>query len=97
MENLVFHKHENETGVLFAEGFAEKIVFLSSTKLSEVQENVQQRSMTYVWKCKRTYYVAAVAMNVNIPPPRHPSHPPPHPKYQHVQGLLLALTPQTWE
>ena len=82
VENLVFYKHENETGVLFAEGFAEKILFLSSTKLSEVQENVQQRSMTYVWKCKRTYYVAAVALNVNIapPPPPPPLPPAPTPK-----------------
>ena len=37
----------------------------------EVHEDVQQRSMTYVWKCQRTYYVVAVAMNINIPP-----HPP---------------------
>jgi hypothetical protein len=65
VENLVFYKHE--TAVLFAERFAEKFFFLvSSTKLAAVvqeipfdhcvegQDNIQQRSMTYVWKCKRT-------------------------------------------
>ena len=46
----------------------------------EVQENVQ-RSMTYVWKCKRTYYVVAVTMSVNIPPHPTPTPPPtPTPK-----------------
>jgi hypothetical protein len=28
VENLVFYKHESETAVLFAEGFAEKFLFL---------------------------------------------------------------------
>ena len=53
-----------------------------------MQEKVQQRSMTYVWKCKRTYYVAAVAMNVNIPPhpnsPHLPATPPTRPHTQNI-------------
>ena len=38
MENLLFYTHE--TGVLFVEGFAEKFFFLSSTKLSEVVQDI---------------------------------------------------------
>ena len=57
LENLVFH--QKETVIWCPESFVEKFFFFaSSTKLSElvveVQENVQQRSMTYVCKCKRT-------------------------------------------
>ena len=33
-----------------------------------------------VWKCKRTYYVVAVAMHVNIPP--HPTPPHTTPKWR---------------
>ena len=39
--------------------------------------------MTYVWKCKRTYYVVAVAMNVNIPPHPTPTHPTPTSSNEH--------------
>ena len=62
VENLVFYKHE--TAVLFAEGFAEKMFpFFSSAREHQaaqhdvcvkVQENIQQRSVTDVWKCTRT-------------------------------------------
>ena len=59
LENLVFY--HNEPVILCPESFVEKFpffLFASNTKLFqfvvEVQENVQQRSMTYVCKCKRT-------------------------------------------
>ena len=50
--------------------------------------------MTYVWKCKRTYYVVAVAMNVNIPTrPPHPipSQPPPPPTRAHTQNIHTRM------
>ena len=43
--------------------FAGKFPFL------EVQENIQQRSMTYVWKCKNTYHGVENEQNVITPPP----------------------------
>ena len=44
----------------------------------EAQENIQQRCMTYVWKCKSTFYGAEVEQDVITPP--HTTPPPQ--KYQ---------------
>ena len=65
VENLVFYKHEaGAAGVLFAKkNSPESSLFL------EVQENIQQRSMTYVWKCKNTYHGVENEQNVITPPP----------------------------
>ena len=73
----------------FVKSCLQSLCVCNSLRLTAVVGNVQQRSTTYVWKCKRTCYVVEVEMNVNIPP--HPSPPPQ--KFTH--GLLLALTPKT--
>ena len=66
VENLVFDNVTSTKLQFCSRGFRRKVPFLgSSTKLAEVvqdiafgacaevQENIQQRSMMYVWKCKR--------------------------------------------
>ena len=62
LENLVFY--HNKTVILCPESFVEKFLFWQGNVQQrsmtmhdvfvEVQENIQQRSVTYVWKCKRT-------------------------------------------
>ena len=70
-----------------------------------MQENVQQRSKTYVWKCKRMCSSVAWRMcgsarerTVRLQSrwtltshPTPPPHPAPHPKYPHAHGLLHGV------
>ena len=69
--------YHNETVILRPESFVEKFLFLFQAQtcpslLRTLPVTLwRQRSMTYVWKCKRTYHVVEVEKNVITPP--HPS------------------------